>query len=238
MQSQAVLLGCCLRYLNFPGAHSLRLFGSWPLIARLLVLPFLSFSTSADPVTPSNIFHPIFHPHLSSFYSPTFEICHTFPLATFEHTFPAMNTTLSGPIPVARATTLNSTKSFPFTIPAASPTTDYTNPLDPPQQANSSQQTVFSVIIIVSCIGLLGFGIGYLRLRQMRRVNCSSSSTSTPSSQPPARSPDLEEAVGMDTVSPPIYAGPSSITILESSNPVHSPHCHFKEAPPPYEARP
>ncbi|KAK3827577.1 MAG: hypothetical protein J3Q66DRAFT_362796 [Benniella sp.] len=152
-----------------------------------------------------------------------------------------MNTTLSGAIiPVARATTLNSTKSFPFTIPAASPTTDYTNPLDPPQQANSSQQTVFSVIIIVSCIGLLGFGIGYLRLRQMRRVNCSSSSSSsisTPSSQPPARSLDLEEAVGMDTVSPPIYnAGPSSVTILESSNPVHSPHCHFKEAPPPYEA--
>lgn len=219
---------------QFPGRALFSLFhislnfARGSLIAGCFILPSLSLSHFRGPVPIQGRL-----PSISSF--------RFFILAShIRNTLPVMNTTLLGPIQVAK-TTSTITKSFPFTIPTASPTTNYTNPLDPPQRANPSQ-TVLTVIIIVSCIGLLGFGIGYLRVRQMRRINHSSSASTLPppsSQSSTARNHDLEQAVGMDTVSPPIYAGPSSITTLESSSPVvNLPHCHFTEAPPPYQAGP
>ncbi|KAI7818034.1 hypothetical protein BC939DRAFT_506888 [Gamsiella multidivaricata] len=130
---------------------------------------------------------------------------------------------------------------LPFTLSVPSPTADLTNSLDPPQRHNPSD-TLLIIIAIVSCIGLLGFGIGYLRLRQMRLVAIrfpSSSSLALPMTTSLSGDPsDLEAGTNcsrtrLNIQSPqpqpplPIY------TAAQVPENLYSEHQHTGKAPPP-----
>ncbi|KAI8604262.1 hypothetical protein EDD21DRAFT_441304 [Dissophora ornata] len=152
-------------------------------------------------------------------------------------------TSLNATSPTASQSVRGPTETFPLTMMTTSPTTDYSNPLDPPQHSSQSDTTL-TVVTIISCIGLLGFGIGYLRLRQMRRVNPPSSSAQrAPYSSTLDHSEGshhLEEANGSIAPSQhhiplPLYTCPASMSSLQPPEEAYRPHRHGVEFLPSYE---
>lgn len=144
----------------------------------------------------------------------------------------------------AAPTRTTTSRPFSLTVAAPSPTTDYTDPSDPPQRPNQSN-TALTVVTIICCIGLLGFGIGYLRLRQMRRVARAyvDSLNPSPSHRSSERRRDCSASgpnMGslQDDQILPLYTRPSSIPSLQTPTPAHLSDSHTKDTPPPYEPRP